>query len=56
MRKAEIEEQNQHQIARQREFRTAADIIAKAWSKFDEVEERNSAFPCLSKGRDCGLA
>lgn len=38
MRRAEIEEQNRHQIARQREFRIAADVVTDAWMRFREVQ------------------
>lgn len=37
MRKAVIDEQNRVQIARQREFRMAADFIAEGWSQFTEI-------------------
>ena len=37
MRRAEIEEQNRFMLARQREFRIAADVVAKAWADFPEV-------------------
>jgi hypothetical protein len=38
MRKAEIDSQNQYLIRQQRQFRLAADIVAEAWTRFDEVE------------------
>jgi hypothetical protein len=38
MRKAEINEQNQRMIRQQQEFRLAADIVAKAWTRFEEIE------------------
>lgn len=38
MRRSEIEAQNRYQVKRQNELRQAADIVADAWSKFDEVE------------------
>jgi hypothetical protein len=38
MRKAEIEEQNQRLSRQQREFRLAANIVAEAWTRFDEIE------------------
>jgi hypothetical protein len=37
MRKSVIEENNQDQIRRQREFRQAADVIAEALAKFPEI-------------------
>jgi len=37
MRRAKIEEQNRLMQARQREFRIAADVVAKAWAGFPEV-------------------
>ena len=37
MRKAAIDEENRRQIARQREFRIAADWIAEEWSQFTEI-------------------
>jgi hypothetical protein len=38
MRRAEIEEQNRYLLARQREFRMAADVVAEAWTAFPEVQ------------------
>ncbi|GLS18906.1 hypothetical protein GCM10007874_19230 [Labrys miyagiensis] len=38
MRRAKIEEQNRYLLARQRQFRQAADVVAKAWIPFAEVE------------------
>jgi hypothetical protein len=38
MRRAEIEEQNRSLLQRQREFRIAADVVAKAWMTFAEVQ------------------
>jgi hypothetical protein len=38
MRRAEIERQNRYLVARQREFRMAADIVAAAWMDFPEVQ------------------
>jgi hypothetical protein len=38
MRRAKIEEQNRFMLARQREFRIAADVVAKAWAGFPEVQ------------------
>jgi hypothetical protein len=38
MRRAEIEEQNRYLLQRQREFRIAADVVAKAWADFPEVQ------------------
>jgi hypothetical protein len=37
VRKAVIEEENRRQIARQREFRIAADLITEGWSQFTEI-------------------
>jgi len=37
MRPAEIEEQNRYLLERQRQFRLAADIVARAWMVFPEV-------------------
>ena len=37
MKRREIEEQNQHMLARQREFRVAADAVTDAWVAFPEV-------------------
>lgn len=37
MRRAAIDEENQRMIRRQREFRMAADVAARAWRKFPEV-------------------
>jgi hypothetical protein len=37
MRRAEIEEQNRYLLEQQRQFRLAADIVAKAWMGFEEV-------------------
>src|SRR5712664_2492855 len=38
MRRAKIEEQNGFMLRRQREFRVAADVVAKAWVTFPEVQ------------------
>ncbi|MDB5556252.1 MAG: hypothetical protein JWL86_6236 [Rhizobium sp.] len=38
MRRAEIDEQNQWMLKRQREFRMAADVVTGAWMKFAEVQ------------------
>src|ERR1700737_2630198 len=38
MRRAKIEEQNGFMLTRQREFRIAADVVAKAWAGFSEVQ------------------
>ena len=38
MRRAMIEEENRRQLARQREFRMAADVAADAWMEFPEVQ------------------
>jgi hypothetical protein len=38
VRRALIEEQNRYRLARQREFRLAADIVTRAWMVFGEVE------------------
>src|SRR5476649_62451 len=38
MRRAEIESQNQYLLARQRQFRVAADVVADAWIEFAEVQ------------------
>jgi hypothetical protein len=38
MRRAKIEEQNGLMLRRQREFRVAADVVAKAWAGFPEVQ------------------
>lgn len=38
MRRAAIEEQNRYLLARQREFRLAADVVARALARFSEVE------------------
>jgi len=38
MRRAEIEEQNQYLLKRQRDFRLAADIVTDALAPFEEVE------------------
>jgi hypothetical protein len=38
MRRAKIEEQNRYLLARQREFRIAADVVADAWASFSEVQ------------------
>jgi hypothetical protein len=38
MRRAKIEEQNGLMLARQREFRIAADVVAKAFAGFPEVQ------------------
>ncbi|MFZ2109530.1 MAG: hypothetical protein WAV18_29840 [Roseiarcus sp.] len=38
MRRAEIAEQDRYQVARQREFRMAADVVCDAWAGFAEVE------------------
>lgn len=37
MKRKEIEEQNQLMLARQREFRVAADVVTEAWIAFSEV-------------------
>ncbi|HKX08724.1 MAG TPA: hypothetical protein VJN67_11045 [Stellaceae bacterium] len=37
MRRAEIEEQNIYMLARQRQFRMAADAVVEAWMAFPEV-------------------
>lgn len=37
MQRAKIEEQNRFMLARQREFRVAADVVARAWADFQEV-------------------
>lgn len=37
MRRAEIEDQNRHLLKRQHDFRIAADVVAEAWMRFDEV-------------------
>lgn len=37
MRRGKIEEQNRYLLERQRQFRLAADIVAKAWMAFPEV-------------------
>lgn len=38
MRKLAIEEENRRMLARQREFRAAADVVCDAWKRFAEVE------------------
>jgi hypothetical protein len=38
VRRAKIEEQNRLMLTRQREFRIAADVVAKAWAGFPEVQ------------------
>jgi len=38
MRRAEIVEQDRRLLARQREFRMAADVVTDAWMTFEEVE------------------
>jgi hypothetical protein len=38
MRPAEIEDQNRYLLARQREFRMAADVVTDAWMAFPEVQ------------------
>jgi hypothetical protein len=38
VRRAEIEQQNQLMLRRQREFRLAADVVTDAWMAFDEVQ------------------
>jgi len=38
MRKSEIDSQNQYLIRQQREYRLAADIVAAAWARFDEIQ------------------
>jgi hypothetical protein len=38
MRRAKIEEENRYLLQRQREFRLAADVVAKAWMTFAEVQ------------------
>ncbi len=37
MRRADIEDQNRRLVSQQREFRLAADIVARAWEAFPEV-------------------
>jgi len=37
MRRAAIEEENARMLARQREFRMAADVVTRAWMRFPEV-------------------
>jgi hypothetical protein len=37
LRQSKIDEQNQYQLARQREFRAAADVITSAFTAFSEV-------------------
>jgi hypothetical protein len=37
MRRAQIDEQNRHLLERQRHFRLAADVVARAWIAFPEV-------------------
>ena len=36
--RAKIEEQNRFMVRRQRELRTAADVVTKAWTAFPEVQ------------------
>ena len=38
MRRAEIDSQNRYLIKRQRDYRLAADIVARAWAAFPEVQ------------------
>jgi len=38
MRRARIEEQNRYMLARQRQFRMAADVVVEAWMIFAEVQ------------------
>ena len=38
MRRAEIEAQDRRLLARQREFRMAADVVTNAWMTFEEAE------------------
>lgn len=38
MRRAAIDAQNDLMLRRQHEFRLAADVVAKAWTAFPEVE------------------
>jgi hypothetical protein len=38
IRRAEIERENARLLARQREFRAAADVVAAAWRSFPEVQ------------------
>ena len=38
MRRAALEEENERMIRRQREFRAAADVVARAWLAFPEVQ------------------
>jgi len=38
MRRAKIEEQNRFMLRRQRELRTAADVVTKAWMAFPEIQ------------------
>jgi hypothetical protein len=38
MRRARIEEQNRYLLARQREFRLAADVVTEVWMVFAEVQ------------------
>src|SRR5271154_4567821 len=38
MRRVEIAEQDRYQVARQREFRIAANVVCDAWADFAEVE------------------
>ena len=45
MRRAKIEEQNGFMLTRQREFRIAADVVAKAWAGFSEVAPVQAARP-----------
>jgi len=37
VKRSEIEEQNQHMLVRQRDFRVAADVVTDAWMTFGEV-------------------
>lgn len=38
MRRAEIEEQNRYLLEHQRRFRLAADVVVRAWTRFEEVQ------------------
>ncbi|MGX5801836.1 hypothetical protein ACWGS9_11380 [Bradyrhizobium sp. Arg314] len=38
MRRSEIESQNRYLLKRQHEFRMAADVVAKAWMAFPEIQ------------------
>lgn len=39
MRRTAIEEQNRYLLARQRQFRMAADVVTEAWAAFAEVDK-----------------